>query len=884
MFNFARDVVSALAAHDRATQALVTVDDVGVVYRSTFGDLAMLSARWANLLAGKGITRGDRILVFVGETPAWHAIVLAGIQLGAVVVPTARSVGGDELAFRARHTATRVIVASRATAVTVEAIRAGLNPETEVLYLEDVQEDLRTCSTLAPFAQTYADDVAFILYTRGTTGGHRGVMHTHAATFATRAQARQMFAARTGDLVWCTAETGSPTAVWNSMLGPWSCGAAVLVKEGPLDANERLELIELLGVTTLCHRPSEYALLSSLGELGHHDLPRLRRAASFGGAIGPEVQRTFRRTFGITIREGYGQTESPLMILNETRLRPGSIGRRVPGHEVEVIDADGVAITSGAEGDIALRGTPPTLFAGYWQSPGTVRASAGNVWHLTGDRGRKDADGFFWLAGRAVDQVSSGGHLINPVAVERVLGTHPAVAESAVIGRPESHGGAGVKAFVVLAGDYEPTPELATELLEHGRAALPSVTDLAEAEFVGALPKTADGEVRRIELRLLEQWRADAAGHLSTDDDRRVSEQLRLETVEKVRREADAVIDHAQEHARQRLEQAQLRALEKAAQREAIPTLESQVPPTPKGRTRGKAAQRRADEKARRRVEEIRRRFAQEVERRELEALRPAAGTAAANAGDDAKPDSFLQPGASQPTQESSPQAERSTTAPRPKPTHVRPTEKRTPSRADLGGQPAPEAPSPPSKARPSKTAPSKTAPRKDKQLRDDAAAVEPTAGTRDGAADPAKKTSRRSAPAKSSQKKEAARSPRMRTTPGPEKGKVLPQRSRSTTRTRKATPSSPVVEPTAFVAFAPTVKGYELVECDGPLPTPGDRIQVPGYKGTLVVTRVGASPLPLDPRTCAYLEDAALSAKQSKPTGKRARSTTTAKRPPRAG
>jgi acyl-coenzyme A synthetase/AMP-(fatty) acid ligase len=903
-FNFTRDVVGALAAHDRKTQALVTVDDLGVVYRSTFGDLATMSARWANLLAGRGVTQGDRILVFVGETPAWHAIVLAGIQLGAVVVPTPRSVGGDELAFRARHAATRVIVASRATASTVEAIRVGLDPETVVLYLEDAQEDLRKCSTLAPFAQTHADDVAFILYTQGTTGGPRGVMHTHAATFATRAHARHMFSARAGDLVWCTAATGSPTAIWNSLLGPWSCGAAVLVKEGSLDAHERLELIERLGVTTLCHRPSEYALLSSLGEHGQHDLSHLRRAASFGGAVGRDVHLTFGHTFGITIREGYGQTESPLMLLNETRLRPGSIGRRVPGHEVEVIDADGAAIGSGAEGDIALRGIPPTLFAGYWPSPGATGASARDVWHLTGDRGRKDDEGFFWFAGRTADQVSSGGQPINPIDVERVLGTHPAVAESAVIATPESQGGVGVKAFVVLAGDYEPTPELAAELLEHGRAELPSVTDLTGAEFVDALPKTADGEVRRSEFRLLEQWRSEAAGHLATDDERRVSEQLRVEAVEKVRRDADAAIDRAEDHARQRLEQARLRALEMAAQRDAMPKLVSQPTPSTTGKARAKAARRRADEKARRRVEEIRRRFAQEVERRELEALRPVAGTTAGTGGDDTKPDTSLQLGASLPTEESTSQTERSTATPRPEPTPVRPAARQSQPRTTLGTQPSSDAaPAPagkartsktaaskttpskttPSKTTPSKTTPSKTAPSKAKQRRSAAAEAEPTAGTPEGAAAPAKKTPRRSAATTGPRTKDATRSPRTRTTPGPENEKAVPERSRSATLARKATPPDPGVAQAAFVAFAPTVKGYELVECEGPLPAPGDRIRVPGYKGTLVVTRVGASPLPLDPRTCAYLEDAAVASKQPKPTGKRSRSTTAGKRPPRA-
>ena len=901
-FNFTRDVVGAFAAHDRATQALITVDDLGVVYRSTFGDLATMSARWANLLASRGVTQRDRILVLVGETPAWHAIVLAGIQLGAVVVPAPRSLGADELAFRVRHTAARLIVAGRTAAVTVEAIRAGLDPETAVLYVEDAQEDLRKCSTLAPFAQTYADDVAFILYTQGTTGGARGVMHTHAATFATRAHTRQMLSARAGDLVWCTAKTGSPAAIWNSLAGPWSCGAAVLVKDGPLDAHERLELIERLGVTTLCQRPSEYALLSAHGDRGHHDLSRLRRAVSFGGAIAPEVHRAFTRTFGMTIREGYGQTESPLMLLNETRLRPGSLGRRVPGHEVEVIDADRAAMTSGAEGDIALRGTPPTLFAGYWPRPGAVGALARDGWHLTGDRGRKDDEGFFWFAGRTADQIPSDARPINPIDVERVLGRHPAVAESAVVGRPVSQDEIRVKAFVVLAGDYEPTPELATELLEHGRAALPSVTDLAEAEFVDALPKTADGEVRRGELRLLEQWRSEAAGHLATDDERRMSDQLRLEALEKVRRDADAAIDRAQEDARQRLEQARLRALERAAQREAMPPLPSQPTPTTTGKARGRAAQRRADEKARRRVEEIRRRFAQEVERRELEALRPAAGRAAATGGDDVKPDTSLERGAWQPTDESIPQPERSTTTERPEPTQARPMAKRTPSRTDRSTQPEAEAPSPPRKASPStaspskatpsrakaapgkpapsKAKPSKAAPSKAKPRREVAAAIEPTTGTTEGAAAPTKKTTRRAAAATGPRTEEAARSPQRRTTPGPQKGKAVP----STTRTRKATAPDPGAAPTAFVAFAPTVKGYELVECDGPLPAPGDRIQVPGYKGTHVVTRVGASPLPLDPRTCAYLEDAALASKQPKPTGKRTRSTTAGKRRPRAG
>jgi len=508
-FNFARDVVERLGA-ERDRRALVFVDAGGAISERTFAEVAAATGRWANLLRELGVGKGDRVLVLCGKTLDWHPLVSAVLKVGAIAIPCPELLRGKDLAFRARHSGAKLLIVERGSESEVDVMRGLLESPPAALYLDEGRARAAGQPDRAVTESTTREDPAFILYTSGTTKDPKGATHTHGYTFAKRFQAQRWLAAREDDLVWCTAGTGWAKSIWNVLLGPWSCGSALVLHEGGFDTGERLELLARLGVTVLCQAPTEYRLEAKAPDLAGHDLSRIRHAVSAGEPLNPEVIRVFRDAFGLTIYDGYGQTENTLLVGNFTgmEIRPGSMGVPSEGHEIAVIDEEGAEQPAGAEGDIALRGRPPTLFAGYWEQPDETAAAFRGEWYVTGDRAVRDEDGYLWFAGRADDVILSAAYRIGPFEVESALLEHPAVAESAVIGKPDADRGQIVKAFVVLRPGHPGSPELARELQDHAKTVTAPYKYPREIEFVDALPKTRSGKIRRVELRLLEEQRA----------------------------------------------------------------------------------------------------------------------------------------------------------------------------------------------------------------------------------------------------------------------------------------------------------------------------------------------------------------------------------------
>jgi len=445
-FNFARDVVEALATVEPHRPALTFVDSYGVVDRRTFSQVAAQGSRWAGLLRSHGLVPGDRVLVVVGERPEWPAIVLGALKAGLVTVPCSTTLRAPELAFRGEHSDARLVVADREGAAELALVDVPV----EVVLVDEVADELQRLSTTQPTHDTTSDDIAFILYTSGMTKDPKGVVHTHASTWASRLQAEHWLDVRPGDLVWCTSGTGSAKSIWNVLLGPWSCGAETVIHEGGFDAEQRFDLLQWLGVTVLCQTPIEYRVMAKLPSRGHVNLSRLRHAASTGESLDPEVISAFRDTFGLIVYDGYGQAEAPLIVASTpgTLVKPGSIGLPTPGHDVAVIDAEGKEQPVGVEGDIALRGRPPSLFIGYWDAPDETSASFRGEWYVTGDRAIRDDEGYLWFRGRAYDVMVSSSYRIGPIEVESALREHPAVAESAVVPYPVAGTSELHKAFV----------------------------------------------------------------------------------------------------------------------------------------------------------------------------------------------------------------------------------------------------------------------------------------------------------------------------------------------------------------------------------------------------------------------------------------------------
>jgi len=300
---------------------------------------------------------------------------------------------------------------------------------------------------------------------------------------------------------------GWAKAAWSNFFGPWGNGAALFIQDarGKFNAKETLDLLTRYPITTFCAPPTAYRLMVQ-EDLKSYQFMALRECVGAGEPLNPEVIASWRESTGLTIRDGYGQTETVLLCGNfpTEEIRPGSMGKPSPGFDVSIIDNDGAELGPNQEGDIAVRIKPERplgLFKEYWRNPEAMERSFIGDWYLTGDRAYRDADGYFWFVGRADDVIISAGYRIGPFEVESALVEHPAVVESAVVASPDPVRGEIVKAFVILAPGYEPGDALVTELQDYVKSVTAPYKYPREIEFVTELPKTISGKIRRVELR-----------------------------------------------------------------------------------------------------------------------------------------------------------------------------------------------------------------------------------------------------------------------------------------------------------------------------------------------------------------------------------------------
>ncbi|MDO8672152.1 MAG: AMP-binding protein [Dehalococcoidia bacterium] len=512
-FNFAWDVVDRWA-EDPEKLALWWVDDYDNEVKRTFRDLCSESLKVCNVLAHHGVKKGDVVMVILPRLIEWWVVNIACLRMGAVISPGTTQLTSRDIKFRLDASESVCIITDADLAPRVDevihdcpGVRAkiivGSHREGWLNYANQVTE------ASGEFARVPArsDDSAILYFTSGTTGYPKMTLHTHVSfPLAHSITGRFWLDLRPVDLHWNLSDNGWAKAAWSSLFGPWNMGAALFVHHSArFDARRTLELLSRYPVTTLCGAPTNYRMLV-LEDLKAYRFPTLRHCVAAGEPLNPEVINIWKEATGITIRDGYGQTESVVLAGSFPCIEPrfGSMGKPSPGFVVEVIDDNCNILPPNKEGDIAVKVKPERpigLFREYWKSPEQTAKVYRGDWYITGDRAYKDEDGYLWFVGRADDVIIMSGYRIGPFEVESALLEHKAVAESAVVSSPDEIRGEVVKAFVVLAPGYEASDDLARELQEHVKKVTAPYKYPREIEFIDSLPKTVSGKIRRVELR-----------------------------------------------------------------------------------------------------------------------------------------------------------------------------------------------------------------------------------------------------------------------------------------------------------------------------------------------------------------------------------------------
>jgi len=512
-FNFGRDVVDAFASRpDRP--ALLWQDADGNSGAVSYGAAAAMSNQVAHLLAALGLGPGDPVIVMLPRIPAWHCVMVGALKAGALVVPSSTILRSKDIAFRANHSSARAIVATPAQVDAVVGVRGELASVEHFLLWNEAGAsppagwtDLRAALAGQPEdasagRDTRAQDPALVYYTSGTTGPPKAVLHDHGYTYTQRYTALHWLGLRGDDRLWTTSDTGWAKAAYSVLFGPWSVGAEVFLYNGRFEARRELELLREIAPQVFCAPPTEYRMLVK-ENLSGFSFPKLREVVSAGEPLNPEVIRAWESATGLTIRDGYGQTETILLVGNLPGMpvKPGSMGLPNPGHRVEVIDESGASLPPGEIGDVAIHDDPPSLFRGYWKDDAASERCRRGDWYITGDRAWRDEDGYFWFVGRADDVIISAGYRIGPFEVESALVEHPDVVEAAVVAAPDPDRGAIVKAFVVLREGVAGSPKLVGQLQDHVKRVTAPYKYPRAIEFMPELPKTVSGKIRRVELR-----------------------------------------------------------------------------------------------------------------------------------------------------------------------------------------------------------------------------------------------------------------------------------------------------------------------------------------------------------------------------------------------
>ena len=507
-------------APDRNRFALYWEDESGAMAAYSFWDIQRAADRLSNALAALGVRRGDRVALCLPQRPETAIAYIAIFQMGAIALPLSHLFGPDALEYRLSHAEASVALVEPTTLANLWTVRGKVPSLKHVIGVGGAREsgvhayeDLlqKASSSFSP-VDTLAEDPSLIIYTSGTTGPPKGALKAHRVMIGNVpgfAHSHDFFPQR-GDMFWSPADWAWTGGLMDALLPAWLFGVPILGYRGRFDPEKAYYLLEKYGVRNSFLFPTALKLMMKAvpEPRGKFDI-NLRSVMSAGESVGVTVIEWAREQLGVTINEMFGQTEINYVVGNcqaAWPVKPGSIGRPYPGHRVAVIDEKGVEVKRGELGEIAVhRAGDPVFFLEYWKNPQATRDKFIGDWGCTGDQGRMDEDGYLWYQGRSDDVIKSAGYRIGPAEIESCLVKHPAVANAAVIGKPDAARGAIVKAFIVLQPGHSPSQGLIEEIQRHVRGRLAPYEYPREIEFIDALPMTTTGKVQRKELRKREE-------------------------------------------------------------------------------------------------------------------------------------------------------------------------------------------------------------------------------------------------------------------------------------------------------------------------------------------------------------------------------------------
>ena len=514
-FNFAYDVVDAIAEAEPGRRAMIWCNPCGEEHVFTYGDLKRYSDKTANMLRAKGIGKGDMVMVVLKRHYQFWFTILALHKLGAVIIPATFLLTKHDIVYRVNSASVKAVICTGQGDVAAHFDESA--PECPTLQTKlmvngerDGWEDFMTEMEKAPesFARvpTLASDPMILYFSSGTTGNPKMALHPYTYALGHLATAKYWHNVDPEGIHFTIADTGWGKAVWGKLYGQMFMESCVFVYDfEKFVASDILDKVSQYGVTSLCCPPTMFRFFLQ-EDVKSWDLSRLTYCTIAGEALSPDVFNKWYEATGIKLMEGFGQTETTLLIANLVGMepKPGSMGKPIPQYDVMIVDEDGQPVQPGVTGEIVVKldhGKPLGLFDCYYRDEKRTKEAMHDGLYHTGDTAWMDEDGYYWYVGRTDDVIKSSGYRIGPFEIESVLAEHPAVLECAVTGVPDPLRGNVVKATIVLRPGFAASEELKKELQNHVKKETAPYKYPRVVEFVDELPKTVNGKIRRVEIR-----------------------------------------------------------------------------------------------------------------------------------------------------------------------------------------------------------------------------------------------------------------------------------------------------------------------------------------------------------------------------------------------